>query len=162
MKLKLALIFALVTSVCLAGGGKYGNVITLWYGDVLPKPLAMPDGLAGEPTLRQYQQMGFRYVTVTNIPAQTNLIATSYTPTDINGTNCFLAVSNTYDWVAANAQAASNAAAQKQFAISNYVFTTPEMAEFVWRMCNTNKLSTNQMTVAQGLAIANFIINKRP
>ena len=126
MKTRMLVLLAMICVLC--GASKYANVLTNWQGDTNPDPITDLNGnIVSHPTLQQYQAAGYRYVTATNQPAQTNLIATSWTATDIDGTNCYLAVSNTYDWVAANAQAASNAAAfhaQQMSDLSNQVQQT--------------------------------------
>jgi hypothetical protein len=112
--------------VCSAS--KYANVLTNWQGDTKPDPITLANGdMIQHPTLQQYQAAGYRYVTMTNAPAETNLTALTYTAVDIDGTNCILNPLTTYNWVAANAQAASNAAiayTQNLASLSNQIQQT--------------------------------------
>ena len=102
-------IFAIfILSAGLAFGQQFGNVVSSNIVSVLPTPM---NG-SYFPSPDQYRAAGWRIATITNTVASTNLIATSYTPQDLDGTNCRLLVASSYDWVQGNIIAASNAAAE--------------------------------------------------
>ena len=120
MKRSISIVVMLSLALGAWASPKFGNVITSNTVDVLPSPLDTKTGRVFSPTLRQYQQAGWRYATVTNVPTQTNLIALSYVPQDIDGTNCQLLVATTYDWVARNAMMESNRLAAMKTAVTNF------------------------------------------
>jgi hypothetical protein len=151
-------IFFYAVSLAMAGSDyKYANT-NGWYGNTLPDPMSMTNGQTiWQPTLRQYQGEGYRFVTIIDVPSQTNLTATSYNVNDLNGTNAELTVKTTYDWVAANAQVASNAAAFKWASVTNLQLTSWQMGQLILGS-QTNVPAQYKITPAQLLLCASNII----
>ena len=148
MKKILAIFLALAT-VAMADGTNYGNVVTMQTCNILPTHLYQPEVF--NPTLKQLQERGWRYIVEIEQPAA-GWVVYARQPEEINETTCRLIITSQDTQANIDARAESNRLARIEWdkeMIQNTVDNDPLQYGIGWHTCNLMVRDGTASTMAE-------------